>query len=106
MSRRHWSTRSTDDDPRSAAFWSAAAATYDTESDHGLVDDDVREAWRRRLRRWLPEPPASVASLGCGTGSLALLSAEAGHHVTGVDFAAAMIERARAKAEAAGLHVR
>jgi ubiquinone/menaquinone biosynthesis C-methylase UbiE len=96
----------TDDDPRTAAFWSAAAPTYDAEPDHGLTDDDVREAWRLRLGQWLPEPPASVASLGCGTGSLALLAAQAGHHVTGVDFAAAMIERARAKAEAVGAHVR
>jgi SAM-dependent methyltransferase len=98
--------RSTDGDPRTATFWTAAAATYDTEPDHGLSDDDVREAWRLRLRQWLPDPPASVASLGCGTGSLALLAAEAGHHVIGVDFAAAMIERARAKAEAAGVDVR
>jgi SAM-dependent methyltransferase len=97
--------RSTDD-VASPSFWSAAAATYDTEPDHGLTDDDVREAWRGRLRQWLPEPPASVASLGCGTGSLGLLAAQEGHYVTGVDFAAAMIDRARAKAEAAGAHVR
>jgi ubiquinone/menaquinone biosynthesis C-methylase UbiE len=94
------------DDSRSPAYWSAAAATYDRAADHGLTDADVREAWRRQLVAWLPEPPASMASLGCGTGSLALLAAEAGHHVTGVDFAAAMIERARAKADDAGVPVR
>jgi len=98
--------RSTDAEPGDAAYWSAAAATYDSALDHGLADPGVREAWRQRLAQWLPEPPASVASLGCGTGSLALLAAAAGHHVTGVDFAAAMIDRARSKAEAAGLHVR
>jgi ubiquinone/menaquinone biosynthesis C-methylase UbiE len=98
--------RRSTDDSRSPAYWSAAAATYDRAADHGLTDADVREAWRRRLVAWLPEPPASMVSLGCGTGSLALLAAEAGHHVTGVDFAAAMIERARAKADDAGVPVR
>jgi ubiquinone/menaquinone biosynthesis C-methylase UbiE len=69
--------RSTDsgDASRSAAYWSAAAATYDTAPDHGLRDAHVREAWRRRLATWLPTPPAALASLGCGTGSLSLLAA-------------------------------
>jgi ubiquinone/menaquinone biosynthesis C-methylase UbiE len=38
-----------------------------------------------------------VLDLGCGTGSLALLAAEAGHRVIGVDLSSRMIERARAK---------
>jgi SAM-dependent methyltransferase len=49
------------------------------------------------LRSWLPEEPSRVLDLGCGTGSLALLAAEAGHEVTAVDLSPRMAERARAK---------
>ncbi|MEV7321097.1 class I SAM-dependent methyltransferase [Streptomyces sp. NPDC093970] len=77
--------------------WDAEAAAFDDEPDHGLRDPEVRLAWARRLREWLPDHPADVLDLGCGTGSLALLAAEQGHHVTGVDGSPAMVERARAK---------
>ncbi|MEU6604560.1 class I SAM-dependent methyltransferase [Streptomyces shenzhenensis] len=77
--------------------WDAAAATFDDEPDHGLRDSEVRAAWAARLRTWLPGRPADVLDLGCGTGSLALLAAEWGHRVTGVDLSPAMVDLARAK---------
>jgi SAM-dependent methyltransferase len=86
--------------------WDAAAETFDQEPDHGLADPDCRSAWRDLLVAALPAPPSRVADLGCGTGTLSLLLAEAGHTVTGVDFSPAMVERARAKAgHAAQFHV-
>lgn len=86
--------------------WDAWAAIFDDEPDHGLRDPVVRRAWHQRLRRWLPPAPADVADLGCGTGSLVVLAAADGHRVTGIDLASAMVERARAKAAAAGLDAR
>jgi ubiquinone/menaquinone biosynthesis C-methylase UbiE len=83
--------------------WDAEAATYDDEPDHGLRDPAVRAAWAARLRAWLPEPPADVVDLGCGTGSLSVLVAEAGHRVSGLDLAAPMVAAAEAKARAAGV---
>lgn len=77
--------------------WDAEAARFDEEPDHGLGVPEVRAAWAARLRAWLPEPPADVLDLGCGTGSLSLLAAEQGHRVTGADSSRAMVERARAK---------
>lgn len=77
--------------------WDAEAARFDEEPDHGLGVPEVRAAWAARLRAWLPEPPADVLDLGCGTGSLSLLAAEQGHRVTGADSSPAMVERARAK---------
>ncbi|MEU9408953.1 class I SAM-dependent methyltransferase [Streptomyces sp. NPDC048281] len=77
--------------------WDAEAARFDEEPDHGLGAPEVRAAWAARLGAWLPGRPADVLDLGCGTGSLALLAAEQGHRVTGVDSSPAMVARARAK---------
>jgi ubiquinone/menaquinone biosynthesis C-methylase UbiE len=79
-------------------LWDAEAATFDDEPDHGLGDPATREAWRDLLRRQLPEPPARVADLGCGTGTLSVLLADEGYAVDGVDFSPRMVARARAKA--------
>ena len=46
-----------------------------------------------------------VLDLGCGTGDLAIWLAEQGRIVTGVDFLAAPLEQARAKAAARGVAV-
>jgi len=88
--------------------WDASADTFDAEPDHGLSIPKVREAWLRLLRSLLPDPPARVADLGCGTGSVAILLAENQYDVVGVDFSARMIEHARAKVTAnsrAAFHV-
>ena len=77
--------------------WNEQAAVFDDEPDHGLRDPLVRAAWWEVLQPCLPAPPAAVADLACGTGSLALLLADPGYDVTGVDLAPAMLERAAAK---------
>ena len=85
--------------------WDDAAGTFDEEPDHGLVDPDVRTAWTKLLLRHLPRAPAVVLDVGCGTGTLSVLLASHGHTVTGVDHSAAMLARARTKAERTGVHV-
>ncbi|WAP55188.1 methyltransferase domain-containing protein [Streptomyces sp. S465] len=93
------------DDSSTTAYWDAAAGDFDDEPDHGLRDPAVREAWAARLRGWLPERPGDVLDLGCGTGSLALLAAEAGHRVTGVDRSSRMAGLAREKLAGTGATV-
>lgn len=82
---------------RDVALWDAEAPTFDDAADHGLRDRAVRLAWRGLLAGLLPSPPARVADLGCGTGTLALLLAEEGHVVDGIDFSPEMVARALAK---------
>ncbi len=79
------------------ATWDAEAATFDDEPDHGLADPVTRAAWRDLLLEHLPPAPARVADLGCGTGTLAVLLAESGYVVSGLDLAPEMIARAEAK---------
>ncbi|MFE2729294.1 class I SAM-dependent methyltransferase [Kitasatospora sp. NPDC059327] len=86
-----------------AEYWDAAASTFDDEPDHGLRVERTRAAWTRLLRAWVPSGPVDVLDVGCGTGSLSLVLAEAGHRVTGVDLAPRMVERAGEKLSAAGL---
>ena len=82
--------------------WDAEADTFDLEADHGLLDPISRAAWSDLLTRMLPPAPARVADLGCGTGSLAVLLAEQGYAVSGIDLSPRMVDRARAKAATAG----
>jgi SAM-dependent methyltransferase len=81
--------------------WDEAAATFDDEPDHGLRDPVVKAAWAGLLLPELPAPRARIADLGCGTGSVSALFAQAGHEVHGVDQSPRMLEIARAKCAAA-----
>lgn len=79
-------------------LWDDAAGTFDTAPDHGLREAVARDAWTRLLRALLPSPPARIADLGCGTGTLTTLLAREGHELVGVDFSPEMLRIARAKA--------
>lgn len=51
-------------------------------------------------------PGSRFLDVGCGSGQLALIAAKDGLEVTGVDIASNWVERARARAQAEGLHAR
>ena len=87
---------SAEDDQR--PLWDDAAGTFDDAPDHGLRDAIARDAWARLLRELVPSPPARIADLGCGTGTLTTLLADEGHDLVGVDFSPEMLRIARAKA--------
>jgi len=86
--------------------WSKRAATFDDQPNHGIHNDVQRTLWLDVLARLAGAGPLRVLDVGCGTGFLTLLLAQLGHHADGADFAPEMLERARAKAEAAGLDLR
>ena len=62
-----------------SAEWDVQAATFDSEPDHGLLDPNVRSAWADLIIPLMPPAPASILDVGCGTGSLSILLAQAGH---------------------------
>jgi len=82
------------------AYWDDQAAGFDDEPDHGLADPAVADAWRELLVEHLPNAPARVADLGSGTGTLAVLLADLGYDVDGVDLSPRMVARATEKASA------
>ena len=76
------------------------AGDYDIFSRY--LEDGAREFYER-----LPvSPGGSLLDVGCGSGQLALMAAKDGLEVTGVDIAPNLVERARARAKAAGLRAR
>jgi SAM-dependent methyltransferase len=50
-------------------------------------------------------PPGAALDVGCGTGDSSIYLAQHGWHVTGVDFVPKALDKARAKAGAAGVAV-
>jgi SAM-dependent methyltransferase len=70
------------------------------------VQHAIRGRYTRQIAGWIG-PDDVVVEVGCGTGWLTLLLAEAGvSDLTGVDFSPEQIERARAAAAAAGRSIR
>jgi ubiquinone/menaquinone biosynthesis C-methylase UbiE len=95
------------DDPLKKAK-EKAAATYDAAADH--FDDEPLGFWDRVGKRTVANlklpAGARVLDVGCGTGASALPAARAVGNtgsVVGVDLSARLLERARMKAQAAGL---
>lgn len=89
----------------SHSYWDDLASSFDDEPDHGLHDPQVLETWTDFLRASIPYARSDILDIGCGTGSLSVVLAGLGHHVTGIDWSAAMISLARTKAAALGLQV-
>jgi demethylmenaquinone methyltransferase/2-methoxy-6-polyprenyl-1,4-benzoquinol methylase len=65
-----------------------------------LMTAGLDQRWRAQAAAAVVEPGDRILDVCCGTGDLALAAAEAGGRVTGLDFSAAMLERARRKSSA------
>ena len=80
------------------AYWNQRSPVYDAEPGHGIQNAAEHRAWLRALSDLLPPAPSDVLDVGTGTGFLALLLAELGHRVRGVDLSEGMLSLAREKA--------
>jgi len=90
-----------------AAHWGRRAAHFDEDFGHSIRTEAERAAWNRVFDLALGgRTRLDALDAGCGTGFLSLELAGRGHRVTGIDFAPAMLELAKAKAGEAGAAVR
>jgi demethylmenaquinone methyltransferase/2-methoxy-6-polyprenyl-1,4-benzoquinol methylase len=71
------------------------APVYD--SMNRLMTAGLDSRWRHATAAAVVRPGDRVLDVCCGTGDLAIAGAKAGGQVTGVDFSAPMLERARQK---------
>ncbi|MBQ9021684.1 MAG: methyltransferase domain-containing protein [Eggerthellaceae bacterium] len=76
-------------------YWNKRAKDFDR-------PDTVSPYVQALIERAALEPSDTVLDMGCGTGSVALPLARAGHQVIAADFSDGMIEEAQRRFEAAG----
>ncbi|MCV7030139.1 class I SAM-dependent methyltransferase [Mycobacterium sherrisii] len=85
------------------AFWEEEGARYDHKDAHGIFSESEHRLWTTVLGEITP--PSRVLDIATGTGFVALLLAELGHQVTGLDASQAMLANARTKATERGLSI-
>lgn len=99
------SNRNLRDDIRD--YWSDRAETFDLDPGHKIAPGAEYAAWAALFARHLGKAQdRKLLDLASGTGEIALLCHDLGFRVTGLDWAEPMLNRARAKAEAAGADIR
>lgn len=86
-------------------YWTQRSHDFGTVRRNEL-EDEMGRKWFRELEKHLPENgKLKVLDVGTGTGFFAVLLAQAGHRVEGVDLTPAMLEEARALAARRGLDI-
>ncbi len=85
--------------------WDARARTYDRSPGHGIHSDQEKKAWMQILSSSLDnKQQLKVLDVGTGTGALAILLAEMGHEVVGIDLSKKMLKIADEKASSLKLN--
>jgi len=99
----------TDLEVRIRSYWNDAASAYDACPGHDLRTARERWAWQRQLERSFGPGDAGankkILDVGTGTGSIAVLLANMGMDVAGVDIAPNMLEIARRRANKQGVSI-
>lgn len=87
-----------------ADYWNFRSSTY-TNGINGF-DDEERMVWKQIFGNSLAfGKRLKVLDVGTGTGFLALLFAEMGHEVTGIDLSEEMLKKAKLNADSMGLEI-
>jgi ubiquinone/menaquinone biosynthesis C-methylase UbiE len=92
---------------RITGWYNTIATGYDAHKGNVPArDTEEFGAWVRTVANLLPAPPSDVLDIATGTGFVALIAADLGHSVTGIDFARPMIAEGVKSAERLGLKVK
>lgn len=83
---------------RMTGYWDRFAHAYDAHQSARLAEAGERELWAAVFGDVLGAAPRDVLDVGTGSGTLALVLADAGHRVTGVDLSRGMLAVAQEKA--------
>lgn len=84
-------------------YWSQRAEQFSTLR-RAELESEKRQLWTQELLRYLPTSrQLRILDVGTGSGFFAMLLSPMGHHVTGIDLTAEMIQAAKETAQALGL---
>ena len=75
--------------------WSESSANYDS-----IIFDELNSfrpaVWQKQiLSHFPPDRELEILDIGCGPGFFSIILSQMGHHVTGIDAAEGMLEKAR-----------
>ena len=86
-------------------YWTQRSHDFGTVRKNEL-ENEMGQRWLREIQRFLPEGRSlDILDVGTGTGFFAILLAEKGHRVEGIDLTPAMLEEARTLAKQRNLDI-
>jgi len=85
--------------------WDESSKKYDLSPGHGIHTEKEKEAWKNLLTLAVGSGKQRILDVGTGTGAMAMVLAEMGHDVTGIDLSEGMLNRAKEKEKQTSLSV-
>lgn len=86
-------------------YWTQRSHDFGTVRKNEL-ENEMGQRWLHEIQRFLPEGRSlNILDVGTGTGFFAILLAEKGHRVEGIDLTPAMLEEARTLAKQRNLDI-
>ena len=86
-------------------YWTQRSHDFGTVRKNEL-ENEMGQRWLREIEKFLPEGRSlNILDVGTGTGFFAILLAEKGHRVEGIDLTPAMLEEARTLAKQRNLDI-
>ena len=86
-------------------YWTKRSHDFGTVRKNEL-ENEMGQRWLHEIQRFLPEGRSlNILDVGTGTGFFAILLAEKGHRVEGIDLTPAMLEEARTLAKQRNLDI-
>lgn len=86
-------------------YWNLGANGYNKSIQSTIRSDKMKTSWQTIFTEVLGDEKLKILDVGTGPGIVALMLAELGHDVTGVDFAEDMLKNAVKNNSASGLNV-